>query len=73
MNKCFKLWYYYTSINGSDAPVNYLYNYGTDAADAAQKQLDVYVSNLGAAFVETNYLMEKGPTYATSQQWGYLC
>ena len=33
-------------INDSDAPVNYLYNYGTEAADVAQKHLDVYASNL---------------------------
>ena len=48
------LWYYYTYINDS---VNY--NYGTEAADVAQNQLDVYASNLGAAFVETNYLDEE--------------
>ena len=46
-------------INDSDAPVKYLYNYGTDAADVAQKQLDVYASNLGAALVETNYFDEE--------------
>ena len=41
--------------------------------DAAQEQLDVYVSNLSPTLVETNYLDEKRTYVCDFQQWGAIC